>query len=89
MVQFSSALLRSAPAACDLGPGRRGAALATLSILQFLTESFNTTFGGFAQSAVQNICAQTDDVRISGPISDPNFYAQLLVMLVPSPTTDA
>ncbi|MFH1104585.1 MAG: O-antigen ligase family protein [Actinomycetota bacterium] len=60
-----------------------GAALATLSILQFLTGSFNTTFGGFAQSAVQNIYAQTDDVRISGPIGDPNFYAQLLVMLVP------
>jgi len=60
-----------------------GAVLATLSVVQVVTGSFDTAFGGFAQSAVQNIYAQTDDVRVSGPIGDPNFYAQLLVMLVP------
>jgi O-antigen ligase len=60
-----------------------GALLATLSIFQFATGSFGSTFGGFAQSAVQNIFAGTDDVRISGPVGDPNFYAQLLVMIIP------
>jgi O-antigen ligase len=60
-----------------------GGFLASLSIVQFVTGSFDMTFGGFAQSAVQNIYAQTDNVRISGPIGDPNFYAQLLVMIVP------
>ncbi len=60
-----------------------GGALATLSIVQFVTGSFDSTFGGFAQSAVQNIYSTTDSVRISGPIGDPNFYAQVLVMLVP------
>jgi O-antigen ligase len=60
-----------------------GAVLATLSVVQVVTGSFDTAFGGFAQSAVQNIYAQTDNVRVSGPIGDPNFYAQLLVMLVP------
>lgn len=60
-----------------------GGVLATLSIVQFVTGSFDTTLGGFAQSAVQNIYAETDNVRISGPIGDPNFYAQMLVMLVP------
>ena len=60
-----------------------GALLATLTAFQFLTGSFGTTFLGFGQSAVQNIVGGVDDVRISGPIGDPNFYAQLLVMLIP------
>jgi hypothetical protein len=60
-----------------------GALLATLTAFQFLTSSFGTTFLGFGQSAVQNIVGGVDDVRISGPIGDPNFYAQLLVLLVP------
>ncbi|MBM3695456.1 MAG: hypothetical protein FJW79_05940 [Actinobacteria bacterium] len=60
-----------------------GALLATISGFQFLTGSFDTGFLGFGQSAVQNIVGGADDVRISGPIGDPNFYAQLLVMLTP------
>jgi putative inorganic carbon (hco3(-)) transporter len=60
-----------------------GAALATLSVFQFLTGSFDRNFLGFAQSAVQTIVGEVDDVRISGPIGDPNFYAQWLVMLTP------
>jgi O-antigen ligase len=60
-----------------------GAMLATISGLQFTTGSFGTNFLGFGQSAVQNIAGQVDDIRISGPIGDPNFYAQLLVLLVP------
>jgi len=60
-----------------------GAALATLTGFQFLTGSFGGSFLGFGQSAVQNIVGGVDDVRISGPIGDPNFYAQWLVMLTP------
>ena len=60
-----------------------GLALSTLTALQYLTGSFDSTFLGFAQSEVQNIVGTTDDVRISGPIGDPNFYAQWLVMIVP------
>jgi O-antigen ligase len=60
-----------------------GALVATLTVFQFLTGRFGTTFFGFGQSAVQNIVGGVDDVRISGPIGDPNFYAQLLVLLIP------
>ncbi len=60
-----------------------GFALSALSVFQFTTGSFESVYGGFAQSAVQNIAGSIDDVRISGPIGDPNFYAQWLVMLVP------
>lgn len=60
-----------------------GALLASISVFQFATGAFGSTFGGLAQSAVQNIYETADDVRISGPIGDPNFYAQLLVMVIP------
>ncbi|MCU0281810.1 MAG: O-antigen ligase family protein [Acidimicrobiia bacterium] len=60
-----------------------GALLAAITAFQFLTGSFGTSFLGFGQTAVQNIVGGVDDVRISGPIGDPNFYAQLLVMLTP------
>lgn len=60
-----------------------GLALSALSVFQFATGTFDSVYGGFAQSAVQNIAGSTDDVRISGPIGDPNFYAQWMVMLVP------
>lgn len=60
-----------------------GGFLASLSVLQFVTGAFGNEFLGFAQSAVQEIVTGSDNVRISGPIGDPNFYAQWLVMLVP------
>lgn len=60
-----------------------GGAVAALSVVQYLTASFHLSFGGLAQSAVQNIVGATDDVRISGPVGDPNFYAQWMLMVVP------
>jgi O-antigen ligase len=60
-----------------------GIFLSALSIVQFLTDAYGSSFGGFAQSELQHVVGTTDEVRISGPIGDPNFYAQWLVMLVP------
>jgi len=60
-----------------------GLALSTVTTFQYLTGTFDAIYFGFAQSAVQNIVDTTDNVRISGPIGDPNFYAQWLVMVVP------
>lgn len=60
-----------------------GGTIALISVGQFLTGSFDISLGGLAQSAVQNIVDTTDDVRISGPVGDPNYYAQWLVMIVP------
>lgn len=59
------------------------ALLGTLSVIQVATGSYDSAFLGFAQSSVENIVGSTDDVRISGPIGDANFYAQLLVMVLP------
>lgn len=60
-----------------------GALLGLISVFQTLTGSFDNEFLGFGQSAVQNIVGASDDVRISGPIGDPNFYAQWMVVLLP------
>ena len=60
-----------------------GGGVGVLAIVLFALGEFGTNFGGFAQWAVQNIVDATDDVRISGPVGDPNFFAQWLVMLVP------
>ena len=42
-----------------------------------------TTFAGFGLSSVENIVGTFDDIRISGPVGDPNFYGQLLVAILP------
>jgi len=60
-----------------------GMFLSALSILQFVFDSYGSAFGGFAQSELQHVAGTSDELRISGPIGDPNFYAQWLVMLVP------
>lgn len=60
-----------------------GLMLSAITTLQYLTGAFDTNVLGFAQAAVQNIVDATDDVRIAGPIGDPNFYAQWLVMVIP------
>lgn len=60
-----------------------GGAVGALAVAQFALGEFTTNFFGFAQWAVQNIVDTTDDVRISGPVGDPNFFAQWMVMLLP------
>jgi putative inorganic carbon (HCO3(-)) transporter len=60
-----------------------GLALSSLGVLQYVTGSFGQDFGGFAQASVKNIYGESDDWRISGPIEDPNHYAQTLLVLVP------
>jgi putative inorganic carbon (hco3(-)) transporter len=60
-----------------------GVFLGGISSFQYLTNSFHTGFGGFAQSNLQHIIGTSDSERIAGPIGDPNFYAQVMLVLVP------
>jgi O-antigen ligase len=50
-------------------------------VLQYLTGSFSNEFGGFAQASIKNIASGQDDFRISGPIADPNHWAQALLVV--------
>ncbi len=58
-----------------------GGALAALGVVQYVTGSFSNEFGGFAQASIKNIASGQDDFRISGPIADPNHWAQALLVV--------
>ena len=57
-----------------------GAAMATLSVFQYLTGTFDRDYFGFATAPLANVVGEVDSNRIAGPIGDPNFFAQLLAV---------
>jgi O-antigen ligase len=59
-----------------------GGVLAAVSVFQALTGA-TSEFLGFGKWSVEQIVGTYDDVRVSGPIGDANFYGQMLVMIVP------
>lgn len=60
-----------------------GAILGTISVFQVLTGAYGQEFGGFGRVKIAHIVGESREPRIAGPLSDPNFYAQILVALVP------
>lgn len=56
-----------------------GGLMASLSVFQYLTGSFDQSFFGLAQARYMNIAFDYNDFRITGPFGDPNFYGQALV----------
>jgi O-antigen ligase len=58
-----------------------GAFIGTISVHQYLTKNFRSEYGGFAVAEYMNIVENTDDYRLSGPVGDPNFFAQVMVVL--------
>lgn len=59
------------------------ALLASLTLIQTLTGRFDIDFGGLARSERGHIYGDVSDVRAGGPVGDPNFYGQILVMAFP------
>jgi O-antigen ligase len=61
-----------------------GIFMASLTTWQQLTGTFDNEYWGFAKAGrMQIVAGQEDDFRIAGPIGDPNFYSQVLLVLVP------
>ena len=60
-----------------------GAVLSTISAYQVITSSYAWDFGGFGRIENAQIVGNLRQSRISGALSDPNFYAQILVPLIP------
>jgi putative inorganic carbon (hco3(-)) transporter len=60
-----------------------GFLLGTLSVYQYFTGTFDHSYGGFAVSQKHQIIGTIDDFRSTGPIGDPNFFAEIMVVLVP------
>src|SRR5215208_5486317 len=58
-----------------------GVFLGAISVHQYLTKNFRSDYGGFAVAEYMNIVGDTNDYRLSGPVGDPNFYAQVMVVI--------
>lgn len=58
-----------------------GIFIGSLSVHQYLTKNFGSDYGGFAVARYMNIVGGTDDYRLTGPVGDPNFFAQVMVVL--------
>jgi O-antigen ligase len=57
--------------------------LALLTLFQSLTGRWDVDFGGLARSERAHIFGELRDVRPGGPLGDPNFYGQILLVAVP------
>ena len=60
-----------------------GLLIATLAIHQYFTKSFTNNYGGLALADLQAIAGEQRGYRVGGPIGDPNYFAQVLLVLVP------
>ncbi len=61
-----------------------GLVLGTLGVVQYLTGTFDMIYGGFARPPVVTSEEGVDMLsRITGPIGDPNYFGQIIVVLIP------
>lgn len=60
-----------------------GSILAALGVLQHITGDFSSDYWGLARIKLAHIHGETFEPRIAGPLGDPNFFAQILLVLVP------
>jgi glycosyltransferase involved in cell wall biosynthesis/O-antigen ligase/aminoglycoside phosphotransferase (APT) family kinase protein len=59
------------------------AVLGGLALVHVLTGDFTRNLGGLARVKYAHIHGTTFEPRIAGPLGDPNFFAQLLIVAVP------
>lgn len=57
--------------------------LSVLPILQVALVGFDQEFGGFARIKYAHIYGDVFQPRIAGPLGDPNFFAQILIIALP------
>lgn len=60
-----------------------GVLMGTISVYQYFTGTFENVYWGFGRAQIQNITANREDYRLGGSVGDPNFYAQILLVIVP------
>jgi putative inorganic carbon (HCO3(-)) transporter len=57
--------------------------LSSMNFLQFITGAYWYKFAGFANAEYDELAKELGDYRISGPLTDPNFYALILLPIIP------
>ena len=60
-----------------------GIFMGTISVYQQLTGPFDNIYWGFGEASQQHIVGEQNEYRIAGPIGDPNFYSQIMLVLLP------
>jgi len=60
-----------------------GVLMGTISVYQYLTGTFENDYWGFAQASLGQYAGSLEGYRISGPVGDPNYYAMVMLVLVP------
>lgn len=60
-------------------------AISALSLFQIVTNKYDNNFFGYANASLLLIAGERHDWRITGPLPDANFYAQLLLLILPLP----
>jgi putative inorganic carbon (hco3(-)) transporter len=60
-----------------------GIFLSTLSVYQQLSGNLEATFGGFSIAEEQPLAGGTSGYRVGGPMGSPNFFALVLIPLLP------
>ncbi len=57
--------------------------LALLSVFQWMTKTFDRPYGGFATIPLDYLSGFSTMPRAAGPLGDPNYFAQILLIGVP------
>ncbi len=60
-----------------------GAFLGALTLFQYATHTFYSSYAGFAQVSQDYFFGLNPEPRLQGPIGDPNYYAQVLLIAMP------
>jgi O-antigen ligase len=60
-----------------------GACLSLVTVYQQVTGTYDRPYGGLGQIDHAYFRGQSDVARLAGPLGDPNYYAQILLPLVP------
>ncbi|PWT91791.1 MAG: hypothetical protein C5B54_04635 [Acidobacteria bacterium] len=60
-----------------------GIFLGSIGVYQFFTKTFSNTYWGFAVSKMRMITMHVHNYRLTGPLGDPNFFGQIMVVLIP------
>ncbi|HYD32783.1 MAG TPA: O-antigen ligase family protein [Azospirillaceae bacterium] len=60
-----------------------GILLGSLVAFQYFTGAFGDLFYGFGHATVEHIAGKVNSWRLSGPLPDPNYFAQVMLFVVP------
>lgn len=60
-----------------------GTLLGTVAIIQYVTDTYDSTYWGLSMAPVEHILGELDDHRLAGTVGDPNYFAMFQLILLP------